>query len=203
MRISSDHLTGSGDRPGCRWHRKSVLLLAAVVSALALTTPVCARQVDEEFRFDIPTQPLASALKAYGGVTRLELFYESTVTAGRRSGSLHGAFTAEAALRRLLAGTGLSVASFEPGTVTILSEPSHQAKASDLAAVKNKAAVFAPYFSLIQNELRSAFCRSPATQVDASELIVRLWIDTSGAVARVELIGSTGSEDRDRVYAAA
>ncbi|MCK9910797.1 hypothetical protein MXD81_16740, partial [Microbacteriaceae bacterium K1510] len=26
---------------------------------------------------------------------------------------------------------------------------------------------------------------------------------TSGAVARVELIGSTGSEDRDRVYAAA
>ncbi|MCK9919219.1 STN domain-containing protein, partial [Microbacteriaceae bacterium K1510] len=178
--------------------------LIGIVSTLVITNcPVHAQQSGGSFRFDIPAQPLASALKAYGAATRLELFYESTLTDGRRSGPLRGAFTAEAALRRLLAGTGLSAASFEPGTVTILSESSHRAQTSDLAAAKNKAAAFAPYFALVQNELRSVFCQSPATQVDASELIVRLWIDTSGAVARVELIGSTGSEDRDRVYAAA
>jgi hypothetical protein len=58
-------------------------------------------------RFDIPAQPLASALTAYGTTTRIALFVGTNLVVGRRSVTLKGLFTAEAGLQSLLAGTGL------------------------------------------------------------------------------------------------
>jgi TonB family protein len=111
-------------------------------------------------------------------------------------------FSGEVALQHLLEGTSLAVASFEPGTITILPS-ARPAKPSDLAAIKSKAAEFTPYFALIQTALRSAFCRAVAIQTDTAELIIRLWIAPSGAVARADILSSTGSDERDRAYAAA
>lgn len=121
---------------------------------------------------------------------------------GHRSPSIHGTFSPDIALQRLLEGTGFSFASFEPGTITIL-PPRQPAKGQDLGALKSKAAEFTPYFALIQAALRTAFCQAPAIQADAAELIVRLWITPSGAVARADILSPTGSEGRDRAYAAA
>ncbi|MCA6112679.1 STN domain-containing protein [Bradyrhizobium cenepequi] len=155
-----------------------------------------------EYQFDIPSQPLASSLKVYSITTGLELYYESSLVDRHRSPALRGSFSRDAALRRLLESTGLSIASFEPGTVTILS-PAQPANGHDLAALKSKAAEFTPYFAVIQAGLRAAFCRVSAIQVDAAELIIRLWIAPTGAVARAEILSKTGSEERDRAYAAA
>jgi hypothetical protein len=58
--------------------------------------------------FDIPAQPLAAALNAYGAATHVQLFVDSSVTSGRRSTALHGAFTPEAGLLSLISGTGLT-----------------------------------------------------------------------------------------------
>lgn len=187
------------DRP-----RSLLRVLVIAVSALvAAGHPACTQpaDLDAKLQFDIPSQPLGAALTAYSAATRLSLFYESTLTDGLRSPSLHGVFTPQSALHRMLEGTGLATTSFEPGTVTILPQPSHAAR-GQLAAIKSKAAEFTPYLALIQERLRAAFCWSPTTQVDSSELIVRLWIAPSGAVARAELL-PTRSGGRDRAYAAA
>jgi len=157
---------------------------------------------DGIIEFDIPAQPLASALKLYSTIARVELFYESSLTDGRYSSPIRAALAPETALLRLLEGTGLSVKSFGPGTMTILPPPK-RAGVMGLEAAESRAAEFIPYFALVQTGLRLVFCRSPVTQTDASEFLIRLWIASSGVVSRAELLSSTGSEERDRAYAAA
>ncbi|MBB4198903.1 hypothetical protein GGD83_002714 [Rhodoblastus sphagnicola] len=152
--------------------------------------------------FDIPAQSLAPALGAFSAASHLELYYESSLVEGHRSSAVSGSFSPDIALGRLLRGTGLSVESFVPGTATILpARPAAQAQ--DLAALKSKTVEFSSYFSRIQVSLRAAFCKSPALQADPSELIVRLWIASSGAIALAELRQPTGVEERDRAYVAA
>lgn len=173
----------------------------------ALMVAKCAAIAQEastttEFQFDIPAQPLASSLKAYSAVTNLELYYESNMVDGYRSPSIRGSLSPDTALRRLLEGTGFSIASFEPGTMTIL-PPRQPAKGRDLAEIKSKAAEFTPYFALIQAGLRAIFCQTPAVQTDTAELIVRLWISPSGAVARANILSTTGSGEHHLAYVAA
>lgn len=177
-----------------------MILVFALVSGTE--TPAQSPGASAEFQFDIPAQPLASSLKAYSAITNLELYYESSLIDRFQSSAIRGTLSADVALRRLLEGSGLSVASFERGTVTIL--PGRQpASRQDVAALKRRAAEFNPYFAVIQAGLRDAFCRVPAAQVDADELVIRLWIAPSGAVARADIASQAGSEERDRAYAAA
>jgi hypothetical protein len=152
--------------------------------------------------FDIPSQPLASALKAFSRVAEIELFYESAVAIGRRSSSVRGQFAPGEALHMLLQGTGLSTASFDHGTLTILA-PGNRPNAAELAKLKVKAMEFSPFFAMIQASLRQAFCRIPAIETDASELRARLWIAPSGDISRAELLSSTGSDQRDQTYVTA
>jgi hypothetical protein len=126
--------------PGGRW----AFLFAIVVSALVSTTDEASSQpVDPgaKLQFDMPMQPLASALSAFGVTTRLELFYESTLIESHRSPSIRGVFSPDVALRLLLEGTGLSVASFEPGTMTILPPPPQPGSGTELAKIKGKGLV--------------------------------------------------------------
>jgi hypothetical protein len=180
----------------------ALLIAASVLVASERAASAQATASGAELQFDIPAQPLASSLKAYSAITNLELYYESSLMDGHRSPSIRGSFSPDVALRRLLEGTGFSVASFDPGTVTIL-PPRQQPRGQKLEAIKSKAVEFTPYFALIQAGLRSAFCRTPAIQTDLLELIVRLWIAPSGAVARADILSPTGSDVRDRAYAAA
>jgi outer membrane receptor protein involved in Fe transport len=60
-------------------------------------------------RFDIPAQALSQALNQLALQSNREILFSPSLTAGRRSPSLRGAFTAEEALARLLSGSGLTV----------------------------------------------------------------------------------------------
>jgi hypothetical protein len=188
-------------------HLRYGWLSALVIAASVLVTSqsgASAQASDHsaQLQFDIPSQPLAASLRAYSAITNLELYYESSLVDGHRSPSIRGSFSPDVALRHLLEGAGLSVASFQPGTLTIL-PPRPPAKGQDLAALKSKAAEFTPYFALVQAGLRAAFCKTPEIQTDTAELIIRLWIAPSGAVARAEILSSMGSEERFEAYVAA
>jgi hypothetical protein len=82
------------------------VVLAAVVCA-AMLAPLAVRAQEAE-TFDIPSQDLAGALRAFAVATDTEILYSAELVANRRSGSLIGEFTMEEALRRLLADTGLA-----------------------------------------------------------------------------------------------
>ena len=155
-----------------------------------------------QVQFDIPPQPLASSLKTFRDLAKVELYYESSVVSGHRSRQVRGMFSPGRALQLLLEGTGLSLASYEPGTITILA-PRRQDSEHELSLLKNRSAEFQPYFALIQAGLRSVFCQSSLNQADNDEIIVRLWIGPSGTVERAELASPTALQERDRTYLAA
>lgn len=58
--------------------------------------------------FDIPAQPLSSALTAFARQSGLKLAYPASLTAGKSAPALRGSLGREESLQRLLAGSGLS-----------------------------------------------------------------------------------------------
>jgi TonB family protein len=209
---SSDARIGGASQSGLCRRRWTLAHRAAFVGLLiVLTIPVATLAFSQSLvvpepkpgaptvAFDIPAQPLAAALRAFGSAASIQLFYETTLMAGHTSTAIHGTFSSAAGLQILLTGTGLAATSFDPGTVTIIPAPK-QSGALDLSPAKIRAIPFAPYFALIQAKLRSAICQAPATRTDPSEIRVQLWITPSGTVAQAKLLSSTGFEDRDHVY---
>ena len=57
--------------------------------------------------FDIPSQPLSSALTAFAEQSGWQLFYSSQITEGLHTAGVVGSSTPETALTQLLTGTGL------------------------------------------------------------------------------------------------
>lgn len=201
LRVSAPQVLNAG-----LWHA----LLVGLSLALAVRASVAQNDAGHAsvgapqgvIDFDIPAQPLAAALQTFADVAQIDLFYESSRTLGRLSSRVHGAFAPEAALRQLLKGTGFTIASLNQGAITVL-PPGQPPDAVELVQVKSRVAAFTPYFALLQGSLRAAFCRTEELQTEDAELLVRLWISSTGAVASAELLSSTGSEPRDKAYVAA
>src|SRR6201996_2314420 len=72
-------------------------------------------------RLDIPAGPLDATIKAYEGITGIEVLFSipAETVAGFKSPGVKGLYTEDQALRALLAGTGLSYQIGSDGAVTI------------------------------------------------------------------------------------
>jgi hemoglobin/transferrin/lactoferrin receptor protein len=107
--------------------------LAALMGATALGGMVSAgapawAQTSETAEFDIPAQPLGSALAAFGRTTGVNLVYAGTVPDVRSPG-VSGRLSAAQGLSRLLAGSGLTYRISGPGEIVL--EPAPQRSESD------------------------------------------------------------------------
>ena len=71
------------------------------------------------FHFDISNRPLSAALRDYAKVSGQQIIFTEDVVAGTAPVSLRGDFTAEAALKQLLAGTDLVVERSPSGALMI------------------------------------------------------------------------------------
>ena len=76
-------------------------------------------QRDASLSFDIAAGPLAGALMAFGEHAGLQVLYPSAVARDLKSPGVTGTMTPEAALRKLLSGTGLTYRFSADDTVTI------------------------------------------------------------------------------------
>jgi len=81
--------------------------------------PAFAQEVQQGHDFDIPAQPLSSALELFSRQAGVQILFPYDRTAARRSDAIRGRMTAEAALLRLLAGSGLEVVTRTADRVTI------------------------------------------------------------------------------------
>jgi iron complex outermembrane receptor protein len=82
---------------------------AALPAVLMMVAPhVAFAQTEARQTYNIPEQDLASALNAFAAVSGREVVASSDVLAGKRSGAAVGPLSPEAAIERILAGTGLS-----------------------------------------------------------------------------------------------
>ena len=76
-------------------------------------------QIETEHSFDIPTQPLTTALTLFGQQAGLQVTVHAALVRDRTAPEVRGRMTSGEALSRLLAGTGLVYAIAGDGTVVI------------------------------------------------------------------------------------
>lgn len=69
--------------------------------------------------FNVPAQPLPAALTAFARQAGIQIFFPADRIASRRSPAIRGKSSTRAALARLLAGSGLEVASDTGGTIVL------------------------------------------------------------------------------------
>lgn len=73
--------------------------------------------------FDIPAQPLASAINVFGRQAGLQVTVDAGVVSGVQAQAVSGPLTPEEAMRRMLAGTGLVARFAGDGSVTLSRAP--------------------------------------------------------------------------------
>jgi iron complex outermembrane recepter protein len=76
-------------------------------------------QVAQVASYDIPAQPLSSALTTFGQQSGLQVSVDNAILVGLQSQPVSGALTPEEALSRLLGGTGITWRMSEPNIVTL------------------------------------------------------------------------------------
>ncbi|MDC7787010.1 TonB family protein [Rhodoplanes sp. TEM] len=175
--------------------------VAAIVALSLGLTPAVASdagsRIGPELSFDIPAQDLDRALDAFGAATGVQILYETALVANRRSGAVAGVLDRDAALRRLLAGSGLVPRVIATGTIAIA--PSREA-VTDPGLLRAKQAAHV-YYGHAQSGLVAALCRDAATRQPGYRVVLQYWLDPAGRIVRLRVIGSSGDDARDRAVA--
>ena len=110
------------------------LCTVAMVTSLGISTVFATEQNQS---FNIPRQSLSSALNSYAEIANISLSYSAELATGIQSQGVKGKFTADQALQKLLAGTGVIARTTANGTITL-------EKAAKLANEKNPATSLPP-----------------------------------------------------------
>lgn len=95
-----------------------MLCVAFGSMAMIMMTVVQAR-AQEHPTYEIPAQPLASALDRFAEQAQVQMLYQADAVNGLQSTSVSGRLTREQALNNLLRGTGLEFQSGGPNTFTL------------------------------------------------------------------------------------
>lgn len=105
------------------WMGPVLALITVLIGVLPVSAqPAPSGQSDggQSMAFDIPAQPLTSALHSFAETSGLQVSFPSDMAAGVSSPALNGTYTPEAALQLLLSGTGLTHRFTDPATVTLV-----------------------------------------------------------------------------------
>lgn len=167
---------------------------AVIFAGAGLLAPAAGQ--DRTVTFDIPAQPLAQALDAYGRTTGMAALVDQSLTAGRRSAGVKGVLTPDQALKVLVAGTGLAIRYAGSDAFTL--EPASTVvtlASSDVASVRGPED--GAYFADLQDTLIRTLCRRLETRPGRYRLGVQLWIGSGGVIRAAHLLDSSGSPDRD------
>jgi hypothetical protein len=169
----------------------ALVLLASGHAAVLAQQGSSSEQASREVAFDIPSQPLAAALGAYGAKSGLQVLYESALASNKTSAAIKGVFTSEAALRALLVGTGLIGRRTDVDAVTVA--PESRERSIDAGSVTPDTR----FLGALQAGILNAFCQNADTRPGAYRMALQLWIGPTGALQRTSLLGSTGNARRD------
>lgn len=115
----------------------TAVLVACAVAAMAAPQAAWA-QPSEQAEFNIPAQPLDSALRVFSEQSKHQVLFEEEAVAGKRASALRGRLAPREALDRLLAGTGVQVNSARPGIFTLKAAPVQPAAADSAALAEVK-----------------------------------------------------------------
>jgi outer membrane receptor protein involved in Fe transport len=181
---------------------------AAALMMLAAPAAVHAQQQRATYSFDIPAQDLSGALRAFGQASGQQVAFDEATVRGKRAPALSGAYTADAALKRLLSGAGLSAQPTASGVYairakTLLVATSAQSQAEPATAVEPEPETPSEVEEVIVvgtpggkgiDKLSASFAvttvnaddiakASPKSTAELLTLVPGVWVETSGGVA--------------------
>lgn len=167
------------------------------------------------YLFNIPAQPLQTALIAYAGVVGRQIIYDARLARDLRSQAVTGLFTVDTALRLLIAGTDFTV--IETGqdiALVPLAEiraghfPGDRAGETTLVLDTLYVAVppgarqrpdFTDYGQLLRARVRQALTENPESARRVYNARFDIWIDPHGAVVRGHVVRSSGNAKLDEL----
>lgn len=117
---ASHQLSGSGQKSG---RILALLLLSTVLGGVPPFGGYQAQaqqSANEVVSFQIPAQPLSSAIDAFIRQSGWQISYSSALVQGKTSSGVNGNLAPGAALQRLVAGTGISVRISAPGSAALV-----------------------------------------------------------------------------------
>lgn len=181
------------------------ILALLVVSGAIMFDPASgfaqSSQPEAKFEFNIPAQPLARALVAYGAATGLEVFYKAGLAEGQHSAEVAGSLTPTVALQTLLLGTGYVARTTGAGAFTIVPTPREAARATSTADAARRS--YEPYFATVQAQISDFLCRRAGADFEHAEILLQFWLAPSGVIARAEVVGDNGNPADDQTFAVA
>lgn len=167
--------------------------------------------------FQIPEQPLVTALQAYSEESGVHVLYQSGVEVGQLSVAIGGEFTRESALKTLLGNSNLVVRYARADSVVLVNPASAKSDdppeevvlggGADLALETLHVAsphVIAPdraalndYIGVIQRDVQQALRKGGKKSSGNYRVGLDLWVDPSRIIRKTEVFRSTGDRERD------
>jgi hypothetical protein len=157
--------------------------------------------------FNIPQQPLATALDSFSATTGVVGLYQARLAMGRVSKPVNGQFTPGVALALLLDDTGLE-AEYAAAAAFVL-VPAHGTLSNRVAGAVAQAAL-APqdmtqrgYSALLQARINDALCAGTVTRPGEYRVALNFRVGADGVIQNFGLLGSSGDAQRDEAIAQA
>lgn len=155
-------------------------------------TPAVRSNAGTVIRFDIPFQTLQDALDDFDAATGFSGLYSADAIAFHQSVAVHGQFTPEAALRKLLEQSGLR-SYFTARDAYVL-----EADASIVVSSTTPAPQAGVDFeALLQSGVRAAFCRNALIAPGDYRIALSFRVAATGRVEQARLLDTTGDRARD------
>jgi len=155
---------------------------------------VRAAQADAVMRFDIPSKSLQDALDDFDVVTGFSGLYSADAVALRQSVAVVGTFTAETALRKLLAQSGL-LSYFTARDAYVL-EP-QAGNVTSAMPVGPDVPDGKEFETLLQSTVRTAFCHNALIVPGQYRIALSFRVTANGSVEQARLLDTSGSKARD------
>lgn len=163
-------------------HRTFLGSLLAAGSAAALVCAAPARaQTSGEVEFSLPAQDLSQSLRDVSVRTGRNIVAPSELVRGRQAPPISGSFTAQSAVRMLLAGSGLNLR--EVGNALVIFRPRDEARPDEPQPGTEPAAPAEETIVVTGTNIRGAQPTSPVITLRREE------IEASGATSVEQLMG--------------
>ncbi|UGV26625.1 hypothetical protein E0H22_13570 [Rhodopseudomonas boonkerdii] len=176
----------------------AVSFIAALAASVAANGGVAAAQKPAghvattavpRWHFDLPAQPIEEALYRLSATAGVQIFADGKVLAGRKAPAVYGDYTVDEALEHLLSESGLVARAVGTGAIAVT---------LGLSGAEGEM-VRRNYSTALQHAVLAALCRDGAASLGEYRLAFRIWLSSDGRADRVDLLSSTGDQDRDRL----
>lgn len=206
----------AGDR-GAFPSRRVVIpgLALLLVGGLAWPRKAAAQNASaaQVFLFNIPVQPLESALFAFSTIVNAQVIYNAQLARGRVSRAVIGLFAADTALRMMIEGTDLAIRHTSPHAVALVSTGERMESPGgeeggggsleldtlylELPPGARQKPDFGQYSQRTREEIKRALSRNSATAYRTGTLQIQIWIDGRGHVREARLVRASASRQFD------